>query len=108
MKFWKYIELDDGIGHGFTETDLPFWEIEIQGWNDNETFTDLTTLVEIKATAASPDDEVKFSLTYFPSELEQDLMISKLVQEALFHLREAIQSYHAEPSASISQLDERT
>lgn len=107
MKFWKYIELDDGIGHGYNQKEFPFWEMEIQGWNDNETFTDLTTLVVVRAIAATPEQEADFDITYFPPELKKDLMISKLVQEAIYHLREAIAAYQTEQFNNVAHKNSR-
>lgn len=87
MKFWKYIELDDGIGHGLTKENFPFWEMQIQGWNDNETFRDLTDLVTITAIRPYADSEVDIIVDYTFPELEHDLMIGKLVNQATSDLQ---------------------
>jgi hypothetical protein len=94
MKFWKYIELDDGIGHGLTEEGVPFWEVEIQGWNDNETFTDLTSLVRLTAVDSPFDSEIDLTVEYARPELARDLMIGKLVEEAKSDLRNAVLAFH--------------
>ncbi|QKX52223.1 hypothetical protein QWY22_10895 [Planococcus liqunii] len=93
MKFWKYIELDDGIGQGLTEEGVPFWEVEIQGWNDNETFTDLTSLVKITAIDSPYDSEIELNVEYNRPELEHDLMIGKLVDEAKIELQSAVSAF---------------
>ncbi|MGK7379769.1 hypothetical protein ACSFXN_18285 [Planococcus sp. 1R117A] len=93
MNYWRYIELDDGIGHGRTADGLPFWEMEIQGWNDDVTFTDLTDLVAIRAVLPDTDSEAEISVAYAHPELQQDLMIGQLVTQAIADLRAAASAF---------------
>jgi hypothetical protein len=93
MKFWRYIELDDGIGHGWTEDGLPFWEMEIQGWNDDITFTDLADLVAIRAVLLNSDSETKISVAYARPELQQDPIIENLVNQAISDLPAAASDF---------------
>lgn len=87
MKCWRYIERDDGFGHGWTADGLPFWEMEIQGWYDDVTFTDLTDLVAIRAVLPDSDSETKSSVAYALPEMQQDQKISDLVTQAISDLR---------------------
>ncbi|WP_416144810.1 hypothetical protein [Planococcus koreensis] len=82
MKFYKYIELDDKIVHGTLENGHSFWEKEIRGWNDNETFIDMTSIVKIRAIDSQDEPETKINVDYSRSDMEEDLMIGKLVDRA--------------------------
>ncbi|MDN7245541.1 hypothetical protein QWY16_09720 [Planococcus shenhongbingii] len=93
MKFWKYIELDDRINHGLTENGLPFWEKEIHGWNDNDTYSDLVNLVIVRAIELDSDSEIEMTADYTREDLKQDLMIDKLVDEAKSDLQTAASDF---------------
>lgn len=90
MKFYKYIELDDRISHGIAENGHSYWEKEIQGWNDNENFIDMTSIVKIRATDSQDELEMKINVDYSRSDMEDDLMIGNLVNRAKNDLLAAI------------------
>ncbi|WP_084242347.1 hypothetical protein [Planomicrobium okeanokoites] len=77
---WKFIERADAIGQGIMENGDPFWESEIEGWNDNEEFTDLTELVVIRAVLSESKKITTFTKFHFP-ELENNPLIEKLIAE---------------------------
>lgn len=93
MKFWKCIEVDDGICQSQTEEGLPFWEMEIQGWNEDTTFTVLTDLVTIRAVLPNSHSEVEIIVKYAHPELQQDLIIDKLVNQAKSDLQAAVYDF---------------
>lgn len=82
MKFYKYIELAEGIVHGTKANGQSFREKEIRGWNDNETFIDMTSIVKIRAIDSQDVAEMKIKVDYSRSDMEEDLMIGKLVDRA--------------------------
>ena len=90
MKFYKYIELDDRISHGTMENGHSYWEKEIQGWNDNETFIDKTSIVKIRAIDGQEELEMKINIDYSRSDMKEDLMIGNLVNRAKNDLLAAI------------------
>lgn len=82
MKFWKWIELGDNISQGQTEEGLSFWEKEVHGWNDNETLTDVASLVKIRAVKSPSEAGYELYVDYTRPDLQEDLMIGKLVDQA--------------------------
>lgn len=82
MKFWKWIELGDKMNNSKTAEGLSFWEKEVHGWNDNETLTDVASLVKIRAVESPSEPGYELHVEYTRPELQKDLMIDKLVDQA--------------------------
>ena len=94
MKFYKYIELDDRISHGILENGHSYWEKEIRGWNDNETFKDKTSIIKIRAIECQGESEMKINVVYSRSDMKEDLMIGNLVNRAKNDLLATLPSAH--------------
>lgn len=74
MKTWKEIEMGDiCVGNLFVET-------TIEGWNDEEDFTDLENIVTIKATIVQPN-KIQVTVTYKYPHLKEDETIKEMVKE---------------------------
>ncbi|QDY46943.1 hypothetical protein HF394_19975 (plasmid) [Planococcus glaciei] len=81
MKEWKFIELDDSYGFGVTEDGFEFVETEVQGWNDDVDFSDLTTLITLRAVNYA--HEVKVYQEYSHPEIRSNVTAMKLAKEAI-------------------------
>lgn len=88
---FKYIELSDGLGGGMTEEGYMFFEIDIDGWNDDEDFTDLETLVTIRATRLD-DNKIEISIPYIYEEMKIDEKISGLINQAIEVVKDEFKS----------------
>ena len=81
MKTWKFIELADAIGHGVTEDGFPFCETEVQGWNDDEDFSDMEDLLTIRA--VEYDTEVKVYQYYSDPDVKTNITVMRLAKDAV-------------------------
>lgn len=77
---WKYIELDDAIDHGVLKDGSPFWEMHIQGWNDEEEFSDLTTLITIRTVLSG--SKVKTYKKFLFPDLRDSPSFERMIAEA--------------------------
>ena len=81
MHEWKFIELDDSYGFGITEDGFDFVETYVQGWNDDVNFTDLTTLITLKA--INYETEIKVFQEYLHPNIRSNVTAIKLAKEAV-------------------------
>lgn len=80
MKTWKNIELSDGIGVGITEEGYTFYETEVQGWNDEQDFSDLENLITIQAVKKGKGIEINQIFSH--PDVKSNVTAIKLAKEA--------------------------
>lgn len=88
MKEWKFIEPADSYGFGTTKDGYDFVETSIQGWNDDENFTDLTDLITLKA--VNYESEIKVFQEYYHPDIKSNVTAIKLAKESINELVEQL------------------
>jgi hypothetical protein len=80
MKEWTYTQ-DSFLIAGITEDGLPFFEKKLQGWNDNEDFSDREDLVIVNAVIYDDGTEILLKNIYSSEEAYSNPTISKKGEE---------------------------
>jgi hypothetical protein len=91
LEKWRFINISGDITVGITDDDLHYISTDIDGWNDNENFNDLVTIVTIRATRK--ENNVQISLHFEGEGLEIDQQLEELISIATKSLKEEVGTY---------------
>lgn len=90
MFTWNHIDWGEHIIQGSTTHGFPFYEIEIKGWNDNQNFSDLESLIIVKVIKIA--SSVKVNIRYLHPDAKNSFNARKLAKETKKYLIETIQN----------------
>lgn len=95
MKTWNYIDLSDNVGGGITKEGFGFVEIDIDGWNDDESFTDLEKIVSVRGTIRDDLNQVQMSLHFDcePEIINNNVTIQIKIREVTEIVKKEIESF---------------
>lgn len=90
MKEWNYIEISDMVQSGATVEGNEFVEMFIDGWNDDENWDDLETLVTVEAIKYEVANRIDVITTYHFEDLKSNVtvrgLVNKLTKDILEHI----------------------
>ncbi|MGE7983644.1 hypothetical protein [Solibacillus sp. NPDC093137] len=90
MKQWNYIEILDEVGYGISVDGYERVEMNIEGWNDDEEWEDLETLVTVEAIKNEDLNRIDVIITYHFDDLKSNVtvrgLVNKLTKDILDHI----------------------
>lgn len=89
---WNHIDWGDNINKGETNLGFPFYEVEIKGWNDEEHYSDLESLIAIKVINTYSSIDVK--MDFLHPDARTSFNARKLARETKDYLVASIKSGH--------------
>jgi hypothetical protein len=88
LERWRFINIADDITHGITEDGFHYVSTDIDGWNDNENFSDLETILTVRATRI--ENLVQISLHFDGEEMKIDQQLEELIDMATNTLKREV------------------
>lgn len=90
MKEWNYIEISDMVQGGATVEGNEYVEMFIDGWNDDENWDDLETLVTVEAIKYEVANRIDVITKYHFEDLKSNVtvrgLVNKLTKDILDHI----------------------
>lgn len=88
---WNHIELSDHFGHGITADGDNFVEMDIDGWNDDEDFSDLDSIVTVGAVIE--ERSYRIYVKYNSEAAKSNVTVKRLIEEAKKAVEEEAKHY---------------
>jgi hypothetical protein len=95
MRNWKHIEWSNSFVYGVDVDESHYIMTEIQGWNDNETFSDIDELMTIRSVIFEKDNglDVMILQHYLSDDVKYNLQVRRIYKEVEQKMREEILNY---------------
>lgn len=95
MKTWTYIEWSNEFSHGVTDNGDPYIETEINGWNDEDNYTDVAALSRLKAIILNSHErlDVGVDTEYIFEDARNNLKVRRLSKEIEGKLKKEVMNF---------------